>query len=274
MNESRAIAAVEETYSSLEDFTLYVLSECPEVLEDDLPIAKIADLVNLDPGVAHFVLTRSTRFRMMVRSDLVNREFTLGAESRHIKEVVGIAKNDGVMRMTAKGDIVSVDHQPADIMAAGKYLNDYRGTSLQQEKSRITLGVQVNFIGIGDEDGPTIDVQAVESDTERQELPHHRPARAGDLPPPDARQRYALSDGKPQRSQRRTGGELDFYSPAADEEARDSELEARTRQFVEGERADNYGAEGPVGHKSKWPTRERLSAKINRTKSSTSEGVD
>ena len=273
MNESRAITAVEEAYGSLEDLVYFILSEHPEVLEDNLPLAKTAALLNLDPNIAHFLLSRSGRFRMLVRADLVNREFSMMAESAHIHEVVKVATNQGAERMTAKGDIVSIDHMPSDIMAAGKYLNDYRGTSLQQEKSRVSLGVQVNFIGVGDDGAPIVDVEAVESDAPREELPRHRPARAGDLPPPDARQRYALADGRSSKPPRRTGDELDFYSAEADEEARDSAYEKRTASFLEGERADIPSVEPERMKKDKWGTKERLSERMAKLKSLTPRGL-
>ena len=141
MNESRAIAAVEESYGSLEDLVYFILADCPEVLEGNLTLDKLSSTLRLDPAVAHFMVNRSNRFRMLVRADLVNREFDLLAEGTHIHEVVNIATNQGASRMTAKGEIVNIDHAPTDIMAAGKYLNDYRGTSIQQDKQRVSLGV-------------------------------------------------------------------------------------------------------------------------------------
>ena len=93
----------------------------------------------------------------------------------------------------------------------------------------------MNFIGVGDESGPTIDIEAVEDgDAERQAFPHHRPARIGDLPPLDVRERYALSSGDERRPPGRPGDELDFYSAEADEEARDHLLAERTRRYREG----------------------------------------
>jgi len=244
MNESRAIAAVEDVYGSLEELVFFILSEHEDLLEGNTSIGTLSSTLNLDPNVAHFLIHRSNKFRAIIRSDLVNREFDIMAESAHIHEVVRVATNEGASRMNAKGAIVEVDQSPADVMAAGKYLNDYRGTSIQPEKGRVSLGVQVNFIGVAGEGGPIIDVEAIEHDEdERPALPRYRPARLGDLPPVDVRERYALSEGSSSRPPGRTGDELDFYSPEAEEEARDSILAARTRRHAEGRDHDELDVE-------------------------------
>jgi len=257
MNEGRAIAAVEESYGSLEDFAFHVLSEHPEVLESETALAQTARLLSLDPGVVYFILNRSMRFRMLIRSDLVNQEFNLVAEKEHIREVKKVAVNTPQQRMTAKGDMVEVGQAPGDMMAAGTYLNKYRGTPIDQGRERMMVGVQVNFVGgtgnaesthdsanrelleggtgEGSASGDgrrAVNVEALSAENAQGEVVYHHVARrAGDLPPSAARERYRIADGRQIDAVGSPGGEYDFYSAEAEEQARDHEDDARTRRY-------------------------------------------
>ncbi len=178
MNERTAIATVEKTHGSLDDFVLHMLEKCPKALDENLSIGKRAASVNLPTGIFSRILA-SPQFRQMMRTDMVNRAYNLDAERTHVHAVVKVAKGDFRVVATARGEVVEVDQNPADVMAAGKYLNEARGTPME---SRGSGGGGV-IINIGNPGQPvTMEVRDDGRTLESAPQSHQR-ARAGGLPP-------------------------------------------------------------------------------------------
>lgn len=243
MNESTVLAEVEQQYGSLEDFVLYALTEVPEILEDNWSLDKKARESGLSLRSIAFLLNRSTKFRQIVRSDIVNQEFNLLSERYHIQEVVKVAVNRPVSRMSPTGEPSEVDQNPADVMKAGEYLNKYRNTPIDGGPKQNLVGLQVVFGGNGPEVSITSGEEVIEVESKALPASGYRPGRAGDTPPPDVRSRY---EAAPDRSQPTgtpaAGGELDFYSAEVEEKARDKELAER----ASGEKARDRIVEKPV----------------------------
>ena len=192
MNERNALAIIDRDYGSIEDFALDILSEKRDALDESLPMVKRADIAGLPLTVFARIIS-SPSFRAILRTELVNTAFGIETESKHIEAVASVAKGDSRLVMNAKGDFGKVDQAPTDIISAGKYLNELRGTPIEKSAgSAPSVIINIGAANKGDADAtPTIDV-AVES---------YRPQRAGGLPPAGIRGRpgqAALGSPAPQ----------------------------------------------------------------------------
>lgn len=229
MNEAAVLAEIDQKYGSLEDFTLHVLTELPEVLDNEWNLEKKARETGLSTRAIAFLLNRSPKFRALIRSDLVNQEFNLIYERQHIAAVVDVARGQQIERMSPSGEAIQVDQNPADIIKAGEYLNKYRNTPIDGGPKQNFVGFQVVFGGQGQEVTVTTDERTLEVEAKGrpEALPAsgYRPGRAGDPPPEGVRGRYeATAASASAKNPAGTGGELDFYSREAEEKARDKAL--------------------------------------------------
>lgn len=177
MSSRSALSVVEQQYGSLEELAYHILENKQDALDETLPLAQRAELVGL-PMLVFARILQDPMFRQILRADLVNAAYGLAEEEHHIKAMVKVAKNEPRVVVTNKGNIAEVDQMPTDIIAAGKYLNELRGTPVETKRGSAFTGVTVNFenvtIAVGkDEDDRTV---TIETDL-------HRPGRAGDLPP-------------------------------------------------------------------------------------------
>lgn len=173
MNTSNAIAIVEQKYGSIEELGYLILEEKRDALDESLSLPVRAEAVGLPVTVFARVLA-SPAFRSMLRADLVNTRFGFTEEEKHITHMVGVAQGEERRVMNSKGDIGYVDQAPGDVINAGKYLNEMRGTPIE-EKTSTGRSIIVNFhMASGGDDVPrTIDV-----------TPNvYQPSRAGELPP-------------------------------------------------------------------------------------------
>ena len=86
--------------------------------------------------------------------------------------------------MSPKGTFGEVDQAPADIIAAGKYLNELRGTPVESKGGAGGgAGITINIHNANNESPERVEVTDVSFAV--QDAPDvHRPARAGQLPPP------------------------------------------------------------------------------------------
>jgi len=177
MSSTEALALIETQYGSLEDFAYLVLTDEAkrDVLNESIPLVRRADLAGM-PMVAFVKLMQHPDFKALLRTTLVNRHFDILAETRHLEAVAGVAQNTKRLVMSSKGTMGMVDQAPSDVIAAGKYLNELRGTPVEQKGVANLGGVQINIYNATREvqDVPiTIDATASV----------HRPQAAGDLPP-------------------------------------------------------------------------------------------
>lgn len=224
MNERRALAVIETNHGSLEEFFVGVLDENPDVLNDELPIAQRAALANLPLPVFARVI-KSQEFRSLVRSHLVNEEFSIFAERDHYRHMAGVAKGNRRLVATSKGDLVYIDQAPTDMIAAGRYLNEARGTPVEQKNAGGTGGVVINIggatVNIGGQDGS--------EDAVDVEFAPHQPRRAGDLPPSGVQSRGAHAAGKLLGSEPVNDAAMGaLYGPKAEEQDEDDLLRAKT----------------------------------------------
>jgi hypothetical protein len=179
VNERTALAIIDRDHGSLEDFVISLLGEKRAALDENLPLVQRAEMVGLPLPVFARVLA-SPQFRALLRVDLVNLAFTLGGELEHIQRVSGIARGERKRVMSASGAFGDVDQAPADIIAAGKYLNELRGTPI--EKGATNAPSVVINIGRPDAVGGVSAEVTIDADV----VPY-RPQRAGGLPPSGAR---------------------------------------------------------------------------------------
>jgi hypothetical protein len=265
MNERSAIQLVEQTHGSMEDFVVHLLEDCPDALDEMLPLVKRAEAAGLPLPVFSRLLS-SGQFRQIIRGELVNRTYTLLDERDHIEAVKKVAINHARTVATAKGEVVEVDQNPADVMQAGRYLNEARGTPMESKGSGGFGGITI-IIGHadrGDSDDRTIEVDA-------QVVPgQHRPGKAGQLPPPGVLARSGvaarLGPGERPAPDPSVGA---FYGSEAEEEDEDHAIAEKVsgrpqRGGVNGERSEPPGV--PLGYRersAKWqslPTKPRQHA--------------
>lgn len=191
MNTSNALALIENQYGGVEDFAYHLLGdeERRKALDDSLPLVRRAEIAGLPLPVFARIIT-STQFRTVLRSDIVNRAFDLMGEAEHIQQVAGIARGKKRTVVSNKGNLVEVDQAPTDIIAAGKYLNELRGTPIDARAPSVG-GITVNIHNVN---GPS-EVQHAEITVDVAPAVH-QPRRAGDLPPPGVlgRRREAVPD--------------------------------------------------------------------------------
>lgn len=163
----------------MEDFAISILTDKREALDEDLPLTRRAEIAELPLPIFARIIA-SPQFRNLLRMDLVNNVFTIGAEQEHIHQVARVAQNHQKTVVSASGKVVQVDQAAGDIINAGKYLNELRGTPIEKRaESAPSVVINIGGTQLGEEDAPTIDVD-VES---------YRPQRAGSLPPPGVQAR-------------------------------------------------------------------------------------
>lgn len=238
MDERLALDRVEERYGSLEEFAMFCMVDAPEVLSPDISAPVRAKLTGLDGRTLDFLLTKSPKFRTLMRSAIANSYFGLAEEAAHVKSVVAIATNKGKKVVSNKGHIVEVDNSEKAVIEAGRYLNEYRGTPLESSQRSATVGVQVVFGGLPAAEAGSVDaaqagqpVSGADSDGRGRTVTvaghtirPHAPLRPGQLPPPGARARYGgvASGHDPLGTPRAVGSDLDFStadSPTAENPA-------------------------------------------------------
>lgn len=183
MNTATALTVIEREYGSVEEFAYRLLSD-PELkpaLDDSEPMTRRAELAQVPLGVFARVIA-SPAFRTILRADLVNRAYGLEAEARHVEQMSQIAQGKRRLVMNAKGNFGEVDQAPTDIIAAGKYLNELRGTPVESKGAAIGGGITINFHNANGAEPERVEVTDVSFAV--QDAPDvHRPARAGQLPP-------------------------------------------------------------------------------------------
>lgn len=235
MDERLAIDRVEEKYGTLEEFALFCMVDAPEVLSSEVSAPVRAKMTGLDGRVLDFLLTKSPKFRALMRSAIANTYFGLAEEASHVKSVVAIATNKGKKVVSNKGHIVEVDNSEKAVIEAGRYLNEYRGTPLESSQRSATVGVQVIFGGLptpapGSADEATAHQLVSGADHHGSErtvtvaghtVRQHSPLRPGQLPPASARARYSGMEAgsDPLGTPRAVGSDLDFAtadSPTAE----------------------------------------------------------
>lgn len=216
MNERVALEQVTDKYGSLEEFALFCLTDGKAILQTNVSITKKAKVSGVDADALNFILQNSEKFRALMRSVLVNKEFDLAQERNHVKTVVGIATNAGRKVVTNKGNTVSIDNTERGVLDAGRYLNELRNTPVKSGEGSNTAPVTIIFGAAGgeqkelDDDGKTITVDG-------GTLKRHSPLKAGALPPPAVRARYTGPDAKqkPPFGDSAIGTDVDFDSTEA-----------------------------------------------------------
>jgi hypothetical protein len=221
VNERAALAIIERDHGSLEDFVIFLLSEKKDALSEDIPLVTRAEMVGL-PVVVFARLLASPSFRSLLRVDLVNMAFTLQDELEHVRTVSRVAKGERRLVMSAKGDFGEVDQAPTDVIAAGKYLNDLRGTPIEKGAS---TGHSV-IINIGRPEMPEANAQiTIEADA----VPY-RAQRAGGLPPAGIRAGLGAPASRDAVPESRVDAGLGtLYGPSAEEADEDHALAEKQR---------------------------------------------
>lgn len=192
MREDKALALVEQQFGSLEEFGWQLITEHPEVLDDDYDLIALSQKLGVDAGPLGRIL-RGSAFRSLMTRLVVANEFTIRDEMEHVKTIKADAlnpKRNTDTRIKARQHLAVLEGKPLNNSQTGN-----SGMVLQINFAQPASPPQVE----GDE--RTIDVEV------------HRPARAGDLPPAGARRRRAEepTDGRSTHGVT-VGGELDFYS--------------------------------------------------------------
>lgn len=223
MSTRSTLSVIEQQYGSLEELAYHVLEEKQEALDETLPLAQRADAVGLPMLVFARVLA-DPMFRQMLRADLVNKAYTLAEEEAHIKHMVKVAVNEPRTVVTNKGNLAEIDQLPVDVISAGRYLNELRGTPVEGKKDSAFKGVVVNFENV------TVTVGADEpTEAITIEAAAHVPRRAGDLPPEAVPARRPEAVPLPAKPRPTDDGVLgDFYGDSAREKDADYELARRS----------------------------------------------
>lgn len=192
MREDKAIALVEDKWGSLEEFGWDLLTECPEILAGDYDLMTVSQRLGVEPGPLGRIL-RGSAFRSLMTRLVVANEYTIQDEIAHVKTIkldATSAKKNTDTRIKARQHLAVLEGKPLQASGGGN-----QGMVLQ-----INFGMPPAQPSVaGDE--RTIDVEV------------HRPARAGDLPPPGARRRRSEepADGRTVNGVP-MAGELDFDS--------------------------------------------------------------
>ena len=254
MNERTAIAVIERDYGSLEDFVIGLISDKREALNDNLPLPKRAELAGLPLPVFARVIS-SPQFRALLRIDLVNTAFSIDSELRHIQKVASVATGEPRLTMSPSGKIAHVDQAPADLIAAGKYLNELRGTPIEKAtQSAHSIIINIGKAEDNDATSITIDAEAIP----------YQPQRAGGLPPSGIRTGIAtpkLSGSAPQPTMDKELGHL--YGAGAEEADEDHALAEKRKltQAEDGGQDERTESDGPIRDGKRriwsraWPSR-------------------
>lgn len=184
MNETKALAVIETEYGSLEEFAYAVLSQphMRPALDETESILTRAEASGLPVNVFGRIIN-SAAFRSILRTTIVNRSFGFHDEERHIKEIVSVAVGEDRKVMSPRGEIGLVDQAPGDVIAAGRYLNELRGTSVEQ-KGGGGGNISIQILNANGEQLEATTSVAVETPAGG-----HTPRGAGALPPPGVLQR-------------------------------------------------------------------------------------
>lgn len=188
MNNAKALALIEDEYGGVEEFAAAVLTHPQKnlILDETESIIRRAEVLGL-PTIALSRMLSNPAFKASLRTAIVNSNFGFFDEEKHIQEIVKVATNHERTVMSPKGTIGHVDQAPGDVIAAGRYLNDLRGTTVDPKG--------------GPGGGSTISIQILNANNEAVQAvadvqvsaeataPHHTPRRAGALPPPGVLER-------------------------------------------------------------------------------------
>lgn len=240
MNERSALAIIERDHGSLEDFAIEVLSEKRDALDSSIPITKRAQMVGLPVTVFARILA-SSQFRQMLRVDLVNDAFDIEAEREHVSAISNVARGRQKAVVTPQGQLAHVDQSPRDVMEAGRYLNELRGTPIDKG-SQSAPSVVIN---IGQAEGPSEDERV--PTTIDVAVEPHQPQRAGSLPPPGIRARLGeTASGDAPVGESHDPDLGTFYGDRAEEEDEDSRIaekaqRLRSRNEIDLEEEDDEG---------------------------------
>ncbi len=256
MNTGNALAVIENQYGGVEDFAYHLLGdeERRQALDDSLPLVRRAEIAGLPLPVFARVIT-STQFRTILRSDLVNRAFDLMGEREHIEQVAGIARGKKRTVVSNKGNLVEVDQAPQDIIAAGKYLNELRGTPIDAKAPSVG-GITVNIhnaLGETEVRDAQVTVEVAPA--------VHQPRRAGDLPPPGVlgRRREAVPDAATGPGTSVDGGLGTLYGPGAEEADEAHALAEKAKRLTGRNEVDEPSVEEPEeerrSQRIRWPGR-------------------
>jgi len=248
MSSRSALSVVEQQYGSLEELAYHILENKQDALDETLPLAQRAEMVGL-PMLVFARILQDPMFRQILRADLVNSNYGLAEEEHHIKAMVRVAKNEPRTVVTNKGNLAEVDQMPMDIIAAGKYLNELRGTPVEAKRGSAFTGVTVNFENVSIVVGKAEDDRTITVETDV-----HRPSRAGDLPPAAIQGRGSASVPLPAATSKTDDAGLGtLYGAGAGDEDDAHTLPAR-REGEEGRKgplvAEPVNNGKPLG---KWP---------------------
>lgn len=234
MNERTALAVIDRDYGSIEDFAIALLGEKRDALDESLPLARRAEVADVPVTVFARIIS-SPQFRALLRVDLVNSVYGIEDEREHIMHVGRVARGSMKTVATASGKIAKVDQSPGDVIAAGRYLNELRGTPIektQQQAPSIVINIGGAEPGDDRDDAPTIDV----------DVEPYRPQRAGGLPPRAARARFGTAARGNAIPESHVDSDLgSVYGPNAEEQDEDWKLaqKAKRGEPVEEEKVDD-----------------------------------
>ena len=214
MREDKALALVEQKWGSLEEFGWDLLTECPEVLDDDYDLLAVGQKLGIDAAPLGRIL-RGTAFRSMMTRLAVAREYSFNDEIAHVRTIRADAVNEKKntdTRIKARQHLAVLEGKPLQTSTGG----GNQGLVLQINFG--TAGAQPAVAG----DERTIDVEV------------HKPARAGDLPPEGARRRFAEepTDGRTVHGVA-VASDLDLYSDES----------SYTTKKADGETTPGFGEE-------------------------------
>jgi len=250
MNERTALAVIDKEHGSLEDFAIFILAEKTAALDEDIPLPKRAEMVGLPIPVFARILA-SPQFRALLRTDIVNSAFGIQNEQKHIESVVKVARGDVRTVMSASGKIGEVDPAPGDLIAAGKYLNELRGTPIEKSQQQAPSLV----INIG---SPATLKEGDDPRTIQVDVESYQPQRAGGLPPSGVRDRFAAPARRDSLPQPQVDAGLGgIYGPSAEESDEDHKLAEKQKRGEVANDPERPTESEPQrgGWSRKWPGR-------------------
>lgn len=194
MNDSKALAVLEQAYGGIDDFAYAVLTDpnMKVALDETQSLVMRAEAVGLPLKVFSRVLN-TPAFKAALRTSLVNAEFGFYDEQRHVQEIVKVATGQQRTVMSPRGNIGLVDPGPSDIIAAGRYLNDLRGTTV--DGKGLNGGASVNIQIVNANAATTVGAAPGDAGREGEAVTvdaaavAYAPKRAGGLPPRGVRER-------------------------------------------------------------------------------------
>lgn len=223
MNATKALAAIEEEFGGVEEFAYAILTHPKKnlVLDETESITTRAEAVGM-PILLFSRIMSTPAFKAALRTAIVNSNFGFFDEEKHIQEIVKVATGEERKVMSPKGTIGLVDQAPGDIIAAGRYLNDLRGTTVDPKGGGAggsTISIQI--LNANQETVEAATRLTIEQDTEV-----HQPRRAGALPPRGVLERGSRSVPNPAPTpgvEGPTGDGAGAASPTAQSQAQGAE---------------------------------------------------